>query len=143
MTSPILQVADLIVERINARTVVVASQGAERTYLPQLNVEEMGTDIFVSVMPQNEDIDILSRSKKFREIAIDVGITKKLLDDSSDDEVLDLRDEFIDLFYEYDFTSPKAEFKGIGTPVLFDQEQMVEKRVMITVVRLMYRVTET
>lgn len=142
MTAPVIEVAEKLKDLINGEMHTISHESAERKYLPQLLLEEMGESIYITVMPVSEEVTILSRTKKQFMVEVDVGIQKKLNNDEGDDNVLDLRQELVNQIAFVNFKNIKAEYAGIKTPVLFNQDLLIEKRVMISVIRISYRVTE-
>jgi hypothetical protein len=142
MTTPVILVADKIVELINTRTPGVESEDAARKYLPQLVLEDMGDKVYVTVMPVTEQAETLDRTEKTWTVEVDVGIQKKLANDEGDDDVLILKKELTELLFLKDFDDINAEYTGIETVALFNQEMLIEKRVLISVIRIGYMVTE-
>jgi hypothetical protein len=95
----ITDIADAVVEELNGNEF---SQDftAERLYLPTLLLEEMGTDLYVTVVVRGLETTAAARGDVTeKKIKIDIAVRKKLTkieEDDETDDLVDLTQEIVD-----------------------------------------------
>ncbi len=137
--STIVAIADAVAASLNAGTF---SQpfSAQRLFQPAFTLEELA-DLKVSVVPRSTAISVSSRDAGQFDHAIDVGVQKKVADDSEIDGLLDLVEEIADhLRLKRLPEFPEAAWLGIAHEPVVSSEALNEHRAFTSVLTVTYRV---
>jgi hypothetical protein len=144
--SLITDIADAVVAELNAAPPEAFSQvlNAQRRVLPQFEPEEL-SDLQVSVVPKRLEITGATRAASQYEIAIDIGVQRRLGRDL-DAEVAELG-TLVDQIADYLRRRPLSGIPGIpglawvstvNEPV-YSPEHLAEQRVFTSVLTVTYR----
>jgi len=137
--STIIAIADAVAAHLNAGTF---SQpiSAERVYQPAFTLEEL-KDLRVSVVPRSTAITTASRDSSTFECAVDVGVQKKIGDESEINGLLDLVEEIADhLRLKRLPGAPEAAWVAITHEPVASTDALVEHRAFTSVLTVTYRV---
>jgi len=136
-------IADAVTAELNAAPDGTFSQTmtAERTVLPESELPELA-DLKVSVVPKSVEITGSTRSASQYDIAIDIGVQKKLGKDL-DAEVAALGtlvDEIADYLRKRQLDqTPYAVWVRITNDPIYAPEHLAEQRVFTSVLTVTYR----
>lgn len=137
--STIVSIADAVAAAINAGT-FSQPVSAQRVYQPAFTLEEL-QELRVSVVPRTTGISAASRDSSTFECVVDVGVQKKIGEESEIDGLLDLAEEIADhlrLKRLPDF--PDAAWLGIAHEPVVSPEALSEHRTFTSVLSVTYRV---
>jgi len=136
-------IADAIVAELNEAPDGTFSQTmtARRTVLPEFNLPELA-ELKVSVVPKSVEITGSTRAASQYDIAVDIGVQKKLGKDL-DAEVAALEtlvDEMADYLRRRTLDqTPFAVWVGIRNEPVYVPEHLAERRVFTSVLTVTYR----
>ncbi|MBW1649016.1 MAG: hypothetical protein JRJ72_13110 [Deltaproteobacteria bacterium] len=136
-------IADAVVAELNAAPAGTFSQPftAQRRVLPEFDLEDLA-QLKVSVVPKSVEITGSTRAASQYEIAVDVGVQKKLGKDL-DAEVAALGtlvDEMADFLRGRTLDqAPFAVWVGIRNDPVYAPEHLAERRVFTSVLTVTYR----
>ena len=114
-----------------------------RRVLPEYELAELKT-LTVTVVPKSVAIANVTRQSTSFEVAIDIGIQKKIGKDT-DSEVLGLSgivSEIVMFLNRRSFPTLKARFKSIANEPVYAPDMLGEKRLFLSVVTVTYTVME-
>ncbi len=141
--SLVVDIADAVAAELNAAPGGTFSQpvSAQRLVLPEFELAEL-TELKVSVVPKSVEISGSTRAMRQYDIAVDVGIQKKLGKDL-DTEVAALGtlvDEMADYLRKKTLgAAPFAVWIGIDNDPVYAPEHLAEQRVFTSVLTVTYR----
>jgi len=136
-------IADAVMAELNAAPDGTFSQTmtARRTVLPESNLPELA-ELKVSVVPKSVEITGSTRATSQYDIAVDIGVQKKLGKDL-DAEVAALGalvDEMADYLRKRTLDqAPFAVWVGIRNEPVYAPEHLAEQRVFTSVLTVTYR----
>jgi len=137
--STIIAIADAVVSHLNAGS-FSQPVSAQRMYQPAFTLEDL-KDLRVSVVPRSTGITTASRDSSTFECAVDVGIQKKIGDESEIDGLLDLVEELADHLRLTRLPgAPDAAWVGIAHEPVVSAEAFNEHRAFTSVLAVTYRV---
>lgn len=137
--STIIAIADAVVAHLNAGT-FSQPVSAQRVYQPAFTLEEL-KDLRVSVVPRSTGITTASRDSSTFECSVDVGIQKKIGEESEIDGLLDLVEELAEhLRLKRLPGAPEAAWVGIAHEPVVSTEALNEHRAFTSVLAVTYRV---
>ena len=137
--STILDIADAVTAGLNAGPFDPAL-GAERRYQPAFELPELA-DLKVSVVPKSVTITNATRESGYFDCAIDIGIQKKIADDTEVDALVNLVEQIADHLRQTRLDSfPGAAFVSIANEPVFAPEHLDTQRVFTSVLTVTYRV---
>ncbi len=137
--STIIAIADAVVSHLNAGT-FSQPVSAQRMYQPAFTLEEL-KDLRVSVVPRSTGITTASRDSSTFECAVEVGIQKKIGDESEIDGLLDLVEELADHLRLTRLPgAPDAAWVGIAHEPVVSAEALNEHHAFTSVLAVTYRV---
>lgn len=137
--STIIAIADAVAAHLNAGTF---SQpiSAQRVYQPAFTLEEL-KDLRVSVVPRSTGITTATRDSSTFECAVDVGVQKKIGEESELDGLLDLMEEVADhLRLKRLPDAPDAAWLAIAHEPVVSAEALTEHRAFTSVLTVTYGV---
>lgn len=152
-------IADAIVDHINDAPVlsaqifdgssfVAATPSAERTWLPLYELAEMDS-IRVTVVPRRHEGVVASRLQIDNEIAIDIGVQKRLVKEGVTNDEIDalvtyaesVRDKIA--FVDFTIGATHASFFSASSETLVALDHLEEMRQFTHVLTVTYRVIST
>lgn len=148
MASTIPNLCDAIVTEINGANfagIVTANVVAERAFAPKRNVNEMGDDVNVLVIPNSVTFDRLSRAVDTKRVVVHVAVQQRLASDSvaDVDALIDLSQYITLLFRAKKLTGVSDMLWVAGeTPTMFSGEHYDEFLVFTAIVALTYLQTQ-
>ena len=112
---------------------------SSRQWTPKFSLPELAT-LRVSVKPATETITKADREKDYFDVAIDVGVQRKVDSDAEIDDMDDLAEEIIDHLRNQRLSSLNAAFLSITRePILYDAH-LEEHRAFTSIITVTYRV---
>ncbi len=141
--SLVIDIADAVTAELNAAPpgTFTPSFTAMRRVLPEFDLADLA-DLKVSVVPKRVEITGSTRSASQYEIAVDIGIQKKLGKDL-DSEVAALStlvDQIADYLRRRPLSSaPFASWVSISNEPVYAPEHLAEQRVFTSVLTVSYR----
>ena len=141
--SLVTDIADAVADELNAAVegTFIENFTAQRLVLPEFDLAELA-DLKVSVVPKAVTITGSTRSASQYEIAVDVGVQKKLGKDL-DSEVAELGtfvDEIADYLRQRALTqAPYAAWVSITNEPVYAPEHLAGDRVFTSVLTVTYR----
>ncbi len=141
--SLVTDIADAVVAELGAAPPDTFSMAftAERHVLPEFELKDLA-DLKVTVVPKSVEITAASRASSQYEIAVDIGIQKKLGKDL-DTEVAALGtlvDEIADYLRHRKLSQASfAVWVGIGNEPVYAPEHLAERRVFTSILTVTYR----
>jgi len=139
--SVILDIADAIVASLNAGSFALEFE-AERKYQPVFELQDMQT-LHVSVVPKSLAITTAARDSGFFEVAVDIGVQKKVNPDQPDelDALMNLVEQIADhLRMKRLDDAPNAAWLGVANEPVFAPEHLEQWRQFTSVLTVTYRV---
>lgn len=137
--STILDIADAVSASLNAGPFDPAVS-AERRYQPAFDLAELAA-LKVSVVPKSVTISNATRESGYFDCAIDIGVQKKIADDSELDGLVDLVEQIADHLRQKRLDdAPEAAFISIANEPVFAPEHLDQQRVFTSVLTVTYRV---
>lgn len=137
--STILDIADAVTASLNAGPFNPALS-AERRYQPAFDLAELAA-LKVSVVPKSVTISNATRESGYFDCAIDIGVQKKIADDSELDGLVDLVEQIADHLRQMRLDdAPEAAFVSIANEPVFAPEHLDQQRVFTSVLTVTYRV---
>ncbi len=139
--SVILEIADAVVASLNAGSFALEFE-AERKYQPVFELQDMQT-LHVSVVPKSLAITTAARDSGFFDVAIDVGVQKKVnADESAElDALMNLVEQIADhLRMKRLDDAPNAAWLGVANEPVFAPEHLEQWRQFTSVLTVTYRV---
>jgi hypothetical protein len=132
-------IADAIVEILNAADLDLEFT-AERTLLPIYDLKALKT-LKVSVVPKGRKITQGARVLTIDEVQIDIGVQKKISNDSELDDLLKLVEDIVGLFQpeRLDGYPPAICVKKENEPI-YDPDHLRQFRQFTSVVTLTFKV---
>jgi len=121
---------------------------AERKALPDFDLHQMG-DLHVTVVPRSDEISALSRNSDAHEVAVDVGVQKKLITETNAeiDPLLSLVQEIADFLNRRAMSgaagSEPFAWRGTANDPICLPEHIREMRQFTSVLTVTYRATRT
>lgn len=137
MPATILTVADAVRDAINAATLSFGFV-AERLYLPIRDAKHL-RNLKVSIVPAEITATMLSRRDDDFDYVIDVGIQRKVSNDTEIDELMGFAEEVVDLFRGQRLDSTGALCVTAENAPIYSPDHLDEHRVFTSVVRLTFR----
>lgn len=141
--SLVIDIADAVTAELNAAPpgTFTPSFTAVRRVLPEFDLADLA-DLKVSVVPKRVEITGSTRSASQYEIAVDIGVQKKLGKDL-DSEVAALStlvDQIADYLRRRPLgAAPFASWVSIGNEPVYAPEHLAEQRVFTSVLTVSYR----
>lgn len=137
--STILDIADAVTASLNAGPFNPALS-AERRYQPAFELADLAA-LKVSVVPKSVTISNATRTDGYFDCAIDIGVQKKIADDSELDGLVDLVEQIADHLRQKRLDdAPDAAFVSIANEPVFAPEHMDQQRVFTSILTVTYRV---
>ncbi len=139
--SVILDIADAVVASLNAGSFALEFE-AERKYQPAFELQDMQT-LHVSVVPKSLAITTAARDSGFFDVAIDIGVQKKVnADESAElDALMNLVEQIADhLRMKRLDDAPNAAWLGVANEPVFAPEHLEQWRQFTSVLTVTYRV---
>ena len=137
--SVITDLADAVAASLNAGSFGMPFT-AERLHQPSFDLAELA-ELHVSVVPKSQTITNATRQHSFFDCAIDVGVQKKVADDSEVDALLDLVEEIADhLRLKRLDDYPTAAWLSIEHEPVVASEHLDQNRQLTSVLTVTYRV---
>jgi hypothetical protein len=141
--STAVSIADAVVAAINAGTFSQAVS-AQRLHQPSFTLDEL-VDLHVSVVPRSVDVAAATRETSLYDVAVDVGVQKKVAaapeGDQEIDDLLDLVEEIGDhlrLRRLPDF--PDAAWVSLAHNPVVAAEHLDQNRQFTSIITVTYRV---
>jgi hypothetical protein len=134
----IIQVADAIVEQLNAAT-FSQPLSAVRGYLPTFELPEM-SKLQVTVVPKEDDGRLDSRSSSAHDYAIDIGVQQK--PENTDNAILDPLMQLVEEIADFFLFGKQLAGTTLISPrvrVLYLQEHLHKLRQFTSVITLTFR----
>ncbi|HXH23885.1 MAG TPA: hypothetical protein VNI78_01475, partial [Vicinamibacterales bacterium] len=134
-------IADAIVASLNAGSFAPEFE-AERKYQPVFELQDMQT-LHVSVVPKSLAITTAARDSGFFDVAIDIGVQKKVNPDQPDelDALMNLVEQIADhLRMKRLDEAPNAAWLSIANEPVFAPEHLEQWRQFTSVLTVTYRV---
>lgn len=136
--SVVTDIADAVVTSLNGGS-FSQTFTASRKWTPKFSLPDLAT-LRVSVKPNTETVSKADREKDFFDIAIDVGVQRKVDSDSEIDDMDDLVGEIIDHLRNQRLSNLNAAFLSITRdPVLYDAH-LEEHHAFTSIITVTYRV---
>ena len=141
--SLVIDIADAVTAEINAAAPGTFSEAftSERRVLPEFGLEDLA-ELKVTVVPKRVEITGSTRATSQYEIAVDIGVQKKLGKDL-DTEVAALGtlvDEIADYLCRRQLTAaPFAAWVSIANEPVYAPDHLAEQRVFTSVLTVSYR----
>jgi hypothetical protein len=139
--SVILDIADAVVASLNAGSFALEFE-AERKYQPVFELQDMQT-LHVSVVPKSLAITTAARDSGFFDVAIDIGVQKKVNPDQPDelDALMNLVEQIADhLRMKRLDDAPNAAWLSVANEPVFSPEHLEQWRQFTSVLTVTYRV---
>jgi len=139
--SVILDIADAVVASLNAGSFTLEFE-AERKYQPVFELQDMQT-LHVSVVPKSLAITTAARDSGFFDVAIDIGVQKKVNADQPAelDALMNLVEQIADhLRMKRLDDAPNAAWLAIANEPVFAPEHLEQWRQFTSVLTVTYRV---
>jgi len=137
--STILDIADAVTSSLNAGPFNPALS-AERRYQPVFDLADLAA-LKVSVVPKAVTISNATRTDGYFDCAIDIGVQKKIADDSELDGLVGLVEQIADHLRQKRLDdAPEAAFVSIANEPVFAPEHLDQQHVFTSVLTLTYRV---
>jgi hypothetical protein len=139
--SVILDIADAVVASLNAGAFALEFEAA-RKYQPVFELQDMQT-LHVSVVPKSLAITTAARDSGFFDVAIDIGVQKKVnADESAElDALMNLVEQIADhLRMKRLDDAPNAAWLGVANEPVFAPEHLEQWRQFTSVLTVTYRV---
>ena len=133
------EIADAVAARINAAE-LAPGLSAERILLPVFELKDMKT-LKVSVVPKARKIIQATRTQNTDEVLIDIGVQKKISDDSELDSLLKIVEDISALFKAERLDGyPKAICVKVENDPVYDHEHLRQLRQFTSVLTLTFKV---
>lgn len=110
MSSDIVQLADAIVDSLNASEVLSGATAVRRPF-PLIDLSKIGEDTLVQVMPRSAEFSPASRTGLYVDIAIDIGVQRRMPKFTNDDV-----DELLALVERVGAYLHLLDFPDVGGP---------------------------
>jgi hypothetical protein len=137
--STILDIADAVTSALNAGPFNPALN-AERRYQPVFDLADLAA-LKVSVVPKSVTISNATRESGYFDCAIDIGVQKKIADDSELDGLVELVEQIADHLRQKRLDdAPEAAFVSIANEPVFAPEHLDQQHVFTSVLTVTYRV---
>jgi len=137
--SKLTEIADAVTAKINDAN-LVPSLVAERTLLPIFELKDLKT-LKVSVVPKSRKITQDARCHTSDEIEVDIGIMKKIADDSELDGLMKLVEDMEGIFKAERLTGyPSAVCVKKTNDPIYDPEHLRQFRQFTSVLTLTFKV---
>jgi hypothetical protein len=137
--STILDIADAVTSALNAGPFDPALN-ADRRYQPAFDLADLAA-LKVSVVPKSVTISNATRTDGYFDCAIDIGVQKKIADDTEIDALVDLVEQIADHLRQKRLDdAPEAAFVSIANEPIFAPEHLDQQRVYTSVLTVTYRV---
>ena len=137
--STLVDIADAVVASLNGGSFSQAFT-AERLYRPTFSLDDL-TGLKVSVVPKGVTIAAASRTSSSFDLAVDIGIQKKIGGESEIDALLDLAEQIGDHLRTNALAGvPEAVFVSIEHDPVIAAEHLDEQRTLTSVLTAIYRV---
>lgn len=137
--STILDIADAVTSSLNAGPFNPALS-AERRYQPAFDLADLAA-LKVSVVPKSVTISNATRESGYFDCAIDIGVQKKIAEDSELDGLVGLVEQIADHLRQKRLDdAPEAAFVSIANEPVFAPEHLDQQRVFTSVLTVTYRV---
>lgn len=139
--SVILDIADAVVTSLNAGSFALEFE-AERKYQPVFELQDMQT-LHVSVVPKSLAIATAARDSGFFDVAIDIGVQKKVNTDEAAelDALMNLVEQIAHhLRMKRLDDAPNAAWLSIANEPVFAPEHLEQWRQFTSVLTVTYRV---
>lgn len=133
-------IADALVASLNGGA-FTQSFTAQRHYCPTFDLAEMDT-LHVSVVPKSMAIQTAARDGSFHDLAVDIGVQKKVNEDPADiDALVNLMDEIIEHLKLRRLPGmPQAAWLSIEHDPIVAREHLEQLRQFTSVLTVTYRV---
>lgn len=137
--STLVAIADAVAASLNAGSFGQPFT-AERLYQPAFELSELA-DLKVSVVPKGVTIATASRDGSYFDASIDIGIQKKIADDTEIDGLVDLAEQIADhLRLKRLADVPEAVWLSIEHQPVVASEHLEQQRALTSVLTVTYRV---
>lgn len=137
--STILDIADAVTSSLNAGPFNPAL-AAERRYQPAFDLADLAA-LKVSVVPKSVTISNATRESGYFDCAIDIGVQKKIADDTEIDGLVGLVEQIADHLRQKRLDdAPEAAFVSVANEPVFAPEHLDQQRVFTSVLTVTYRV---
>ena len=133
-----VDIADAVAAELSSLPITV-----HRRVLPEFELAKL-TDLTVSVVPKSVQITPVTRDATAYEVAIDIGIQRKIGKDT-DAEVETLSgvvSSIVAFLNRRSLAALQARFKTIANEPVYAPEMLSEKRLFLSVVTVTYTVVE-
>lgn len=142
MKAPIVEIADAVVDRINARS-YEPEFTAVRAYRPKWTLEDLA-DLRVSVFPISATAEIEDRITQRWTYTVGVNVAKVASTDEDRDSLAELAHDIAsDLSFADLAERPAAQWTGTEMPVVADPEQLDEHGVFSSFLTIEYQERHT
>jgi hypothetical protein len=137
--STAVTITDAVVSAINAGTYSQPVQ-AQRLHQPSFTLDEL-KDLHVSVVPRSVQVSAASRDTSMYDVAVDVGVQKKVSSDQEIDGLLDLVEEIGDhLRLKRLPDVPEAAWVSLAHEPVVAAEHLDQHRQFTSIITVVYRV---
>ena len=141
--SLILDIADAVAAELNAAPPDTFCQAftARRRVLPEFDLEAL-SELQVTVVPKGVEITGATRTASQREIAVDIGLQKKLGADLESEvaELLELTERIAAYLSRRRLAAaPQAAWVAVANEPVYSPEHLAEQRAFTSVLTVTYR----
>lgn len=136
--STAITIADAVVAAINAGTYTQPVQ-AVRLHQPSFTLDEL-KDLHVSVVPRSVQVSAASRDTSMYDVAVDVGVQKKVASDQEIDDLLGLVEQIGDhLRLKRLPSAPEAAWVSLAHEPIVAAEHLDQHRQFTSIITVIYR----
>jgi hypothetical protein len=125
---------------------------ARRRVWPTLDVDEMGSTLYVDVVPVGDTMSIRDRGRRDRDIVTAIGVRRRVSSNANDDridsEVANLL-AVVDEIMRYMDRRPLSDYSAarwgnnVESSPIYDTEALANERVFVSAVRVTHVVTQS
>jgi len=139
--SVIVELADAVAASLNAASGEFGEEfTAERLHQPSFDLAELA-ELRVSVVPKSQTITNATRQHSFFDCAVDIGVQKKVANDTEVDQLLDFVQAIADhLRHKRLAEYPSAAWLAIEHDPVVASEHLDQNRQLTSVLTVTYRV---
>ena len=136
--STAITIADAVVAAINAGTYTQPVQAA-RLHQPSFTLDEL-KDLHVSVVPRSVQVSAASRDTSMYDVAVDVGVQKKVASDQEIDDLLGLVEQIGDHLRLMRLpNAPEAAWVSLAHEPIVAAEHLDQHRQFTSIITVVYR----
>lgn len=136
--STAITIADAVVAAINAGTYTQPVQ-AVRLHQPSFTLDEL-KDLHLSVVPRSVQVSAASRDTSMYDVAVDVGVQKKVASDQEIDDLLGLVEQIGDHLRLMRLpNAPEAAWVSLAHEPIVAAEHLDQHRQFTSIITVVYR----